>query len=316
MQIEQVDEDLRPALASTPSPDVTKPVVRWLIARLSGLVKAVPTDGVRVTEHISGAAKVRVYQPDAPRTDAAMLWVHGGGLILGSPKQDDPLVGGTASELGMTIVSAHYRLAPAHRYPAALDDVVAAWDWLQEQAATYGVDPARVVIGGESAGGGLAAAAAQLLRDRAEAEGTPAPIAQWLFAPMLDDRTAADRALDAVDHPVWNNRANHVGWSSYLGVEPGSIDVPRYAVPARRDDLTGLPPAWITWGDIELFAAEDAAYAERLRAAGVPTTVDIVPGGAHGFENWARHTPLAQSLLARARAWLGEAIATRTEDAG
>lgn len=308
MQIEQADEGLRGPLASTPFPDVTKPVVRWLIARLSGLVKAVPTDGVRVSEHISGPAKVRVYEPGTTRTDAALLWVHGGGLILGSPKQDDPLVGGTASALGITVVSAHYRLAPAHRYPAALDDVIAAWDWLQEHAAEYGVDPARVVIGGESAGGGLAAAAAQLLHDRSSAEGTPAPIAQWLFAPMLDDRTAADRTLDAVDHLVWNNRANHVGWTSYLGVEPGSADLPRYAVPARRDDLTGMPPAWITWGDIELFAAEDAAYADRLLAAGVPTTIDIVPGGAHGFENWARHAPVSQALLVRARAWLAGTI--------
>lgn len=309
MQIEQVDDDLHGPLASTPFPDVTKPAVRWLVARLSGLVKAVPTAGVTTTEHLGGAAKVRVYRPDAPRTDAAMLWVHGGGLILGSPKQDDPLVGGTASELGMTIVSAHYRLAPAHRYPAALDDVIAAWDWLQQHAAEYGVDPRRVVIGGESAGGGLAAAAAQLLHDRSRADGTPEPIAQWLFAPMLDDRAAADRSLDEVDHPVWNNRANHVGWTSYLGVEPGATEVPRYAVPARRDDLTGLPPAWITWGDIELFAAEDAAYAARLTAAGVPTTIDIVPGGAHGFENWARHAPISVALLTRARAWLAAVLA-------
>lgn len=308
MHLELVDDDLRPAIAATPFPDVTKPPIRWLVAKLSGLVKPVPAEGVTVSEVRDGPARVRVYRPHAPRTDAALLWVHGGGLIIGSPTQDDPLVGGTASELGITVVSAHYRLAPANRYPAALDDVIAAWDWLQDHAADYEVDPARVVIGGESAGGGLAAAAAQLLRDRSAAEGTPAPIAQWLFAPMLDDRTAADRSLDAIDHVVWNNRANHVGWKSYLGVEPGTSDVPRYAVPARRDDLTGLPPAWITWGDIELFAAEDAAYAERLRASGVPTTVDIVPGGAHGFENWARHAPISKALLARARAWLAEAI--------
>ncbi len=308
MHIEQVDDDLRPALARTPVLDVTKPPIRWLIAKLSGLVKPVPADGVAVSEVRDGPARVRVYRPAAPRTDAAMLWVHGGGLIIGSPTQDDPLVGGTASELGMTIVSAHYRLAPGHRAPAALDDVIAAWDWLQDHAADFGVDPARVVIAGESAGGGLAAAAAQLLHDRATASGAREPLAQWLFAPMLDDRTAADRSLDAVDHVVWSNRANHVGWRSYLGVEPGASEVPAYAVPARRDDLTGLPPAWITWGDIELFAAEDAAYAARLQDAGVAVTTDIVPGGAHGFENWARDTPPARALIARARAWLATTL--------
>jgi len=304
MHIEQVDDDLRAAIAATPVPDVTKPPIRWLVAKLSPLVKPVPADGVAVSEFRDGAARARLYRPLEQRTDAALLWVHGGGLILGSPTQDDPLVGGTASELGITVVSAHYRLAPARRFPAALDDVIAAWDWLQAHATELGVDPARVVIAGESAGGGLAAAAAQRLQDRAASEGTRTPLAQWLFAPMLDDRTAADRSLDAIDHVVWNNRANRVGWKSYLGVEPGAAEVPAYSVPARRADLTGLPPAWITWGDIELFAAEDAAYAERLRAAGVEVTTDIVPGGAHGFENWGRDTPLAKSLIARARTWL------------
>jgi len=308
MHIEQVDDDLRPAIAATPFPDVTKPPIRWLVAKLSGLVKPVPADGVTVTEVREGPARVRVYRPEHPRTDAAVLWVHGGGLIIGSPTQDDPLVGGTASELGVLVVSAHYRLAPAHRYPAALDDVIAAWDWLQQHAAELGVDPARVVIGGESAGGGLAAAAAQRLHDRAAASGSREPIAQWLFAPMLDDRTAADRSLDAVDHVVWNNRANRVGWKSYLGAEPGAAETPGDAVPARRGDLTGLPPAWITWGDIELFAAEDAAYAARLQDAGVEVTTDIVPGGAHGFENWARDTAPARALIVRARAWLADRV--------
>lgn len=309
MDIEKVDEDLRLKLAATPSPDVTKPAVRWLIARLSGLVKAVPTEGVAVSEVRDGPARMRIHRPDAPRTDAALLWVHGGGLVIGSPKQDDPLVGGTARELGMVAVAARYRLAPGRRFPAALDDVVAAWDWLQEHAADLGVDPARVIIGGESAGAGLAAAASQRLLDRAASEGTRTPIGQWLFAPMLDDRTAANRTLDAIDHPVWNNRANLAGWSAYLGQEPGAAEAPAYAVPARRTDLTGLPPAWITWGDIELFAAEDAAYAARLQAAGVDTTIDIVPGGARGFENWARETPPAVALVARARAWLAATTA-------
>ena len=282
--------------------------LRALAATFSDRMPATPTDGVSIIESAQGSVRMRMHLPDEVRTDAALVWVHGGGLILGSPRQDDPLAGGTAAELGMPVFAARYRVAPRGRFPGALDDVIAVWDAVQAQAEKFGIDPARVVIGGESAGGGLAAAAAQRLHDRAVAEGTPEPLGQWLFAPMLDDRTAADLSLDAPAHPVWTNRANRTGWRQYLGAQPGTVTPPPYAVPARRDDLSGLPSAFITWGDIELFAAEDAAYAARLAAAGVEVTTDIVAGAPHGFENWARHTEPAQALLERARDWLATRV--------
>jgi len=224
-----------------------------------------------------------------------------------APKQDDPLCADTAAQLGVTIVSVQDRHAPEHPFPAAFDDVLRAWEWLLTHASGLGIDPARIAIGGESAGGGLAAAAVHRIRDR----GGIQPCAQWLFAPMLDDRTAARRELDAGNHPVWNNAVNRFAWASYLGHEPGAAQPPEYAVPARRRDLTGLPPAWLYAGDIELFHHEIVDYADRLRSAGVETQLEIVEGGAHGFENWGRETELARRLLRTAQAWLADRLASK-----
>jgi acetyl esterase/lipase len=158
-------------------------------------------------------------------------------------------------------------------------------------------------VGGESAGGGLAASAVQRLHDAGAH-----PLGQWLFCPMLDDRTAARTELDDVGHFVWNNVSNRFGWSSYLGQAPGAPEVAPYAVAARRGELSGLPPAWICVGDIELFHDEDVDYARRLEAAGVPVTLDVTSGTPHGFENWAADTAPARMLVRRARAWLGELV--------
>jgi acetyl esterase/lipase len=206
----------------------------------------------------------------------------------------------TAERLGVVIVSVNYRFAPEHPFPAAHDDVRTGWLWFLEHAAEWGVDPRRIAVGGESAGGGLAASLVHRLHD----DGGVQPAAQWLFAPMLDDRTAARRELDEERHFVWDNLANHEGWSGYLGAEPGMADPPRYAVPARRTDLDRLPPTYLAYGDIELFAAEDRAYADALEAAGVPVTTDVVAGAPHGFENWAHGTAVAQAVTARAQSWL------------
>lgn len=160
-----------------------------------------------------------------------------------------------------------------------------------------------MAVGGQSAGGGLAASLVQRLHD--ERVGVAA---QWPFCPMLDDRTALNRALDAEDHLIWNNRSNLVGWRSYLGAALDADEPPRYSVAARRDDLSGLPPAWLYASDIELFHDEDVAYAQRLRAAGVDTTLDVISGAPHGVEAWAAGSGIARSLLKRARRWLGHAL--------
>ncbi|BBZ36945.1 alpha/beta hydrolase [Mycobacterium conspicuum] len=212
----------------------------------------------------------------------ALLWIHGGGYVIGSAEMDDRLCARFATRLGITVASVEYRLAPEHPYPAALQDCYAALTWL---AGLPGVDSARVAIGGASAGGGLAAALALWARDHGFT-----PAFQLLVYPMLDDRSAA--TADKAGYRLWNPRANRFGWSAYLGAAD-----PRVAVPARRDDLGGLPPAWIGVGTNELFHDEDLAYAERLRAAGVPCEVEVVPGAFHGFDIWAAKTPVAQRFF-------------------
>lgn len=300
MKLSTVAPELRARLRRTPQLPTDRPWARGLVRFLLRRLPAAAVPGVTRDQPDGAVPGVRVYRPDTRHSDAALLWIHGGGLIIGGAVQDDRFCGSTARELGIVIVSVEYRLAPEHPYPAALDDCHAGWTWLRQHAAALGVDPSRVAIGGQSAGGGLAAALVQRLQD---SDG-PQPVAQWLFCPMLDDRTAARRDLDAVRHRVWNNRLNRYGWRSYLAADPGAPTVPRYAVPARRDDLSGLPPTWIGVGDIDLFHDEDHEYARRLRAAGVPTTFHVVPGAPHGFEAWAPDTTITRDHIVTARDWL------------
>jgi acetyl esterase/lipase len=264
-------------------------------------------DGVRLRELPAGAVRLRVFTPDGGvppgGARAALLWVHGGGFVTGTPLQDDRFCAATARDLGVVVASVRYRLAPEHPFPAGVDDAFAAWVWLRQNAAALGADPARIAVGGQSAGGGLAACAVQRIHDA----GAGTPVAQWLFSPMLDDRTAA-RDLDGVRHRVWDNGLNRIGWRAYLGMPPGAAGVPAYAAAARRTDLAGLPPAWIGVGTVDLFHDEGLAYAAGLRAAGVDCTLDVVPGAPHGFESWAADTAPARDFVARARSWLDKAL--------
>jgi len=303
MDISRVDPSLREATQRAPKLNLENAIVRTAVSRLSGLMPGTRVDGVdRRVVRLGDGVRLRVYTPTQPN-GGALLWIHGGGLVLGAAAMDDTLCGETARDLGITIVSVDYRLAPRHPFPAAIDDVHRGWQWLQQNAADLHIDPTRVVVGGQSAGGGLAGCLVQRLHD----EGADVA-AQWLFCPMLDDRTAADRSWDAENHYVWNNRANLVGWRSYLGHAPGTATPPPYAAAARREDVTGLPPAWIYTSDIELFHDEDVAYAERLRDAGVDVTLDVISGAPHGVEAWAPDSLIARDVVARGRAWLGERL--------
>jgi acetyl esterase/lipase len=214
---------------------------------------------------------VRLFRPaGVPEPTPALLWIHGGGYVMGSAQQDDQLCRRFSKRLGITVASVNYRLAPEHPYPAPLEDCYSALTWL---AGLPAVDPGRVAIGGASAGGGLAAALALLARDRGEVT----PTFQVLVYPMLDDRSSI--TADNPNYRMWNTRSNNFGWAAYLG----DAD-PLVAVPGRRDDLSRLAPAWIGVGTHDLFHDEDLAYAERLRSAGVPCEVEVVPGVFHGFD--------------------------------
>lgn len=276
-----VAPEYRRLVRAVPWRDVT-PRNLPLIRRLTwvGRLLVRPASGATISDAHTDGARVRVYRPESAAQPAAVLWIHGGGLIMGRPDLDDGRASRLAAALGITVVSATYRLAPEHPFPAALDDCEAAWTWLQTHASTLGVDPTRVVIAGGSAGGGLAAALVQRLHD----SGAVQPVGQLLLYPMLDDRTAADASLDALSHPVWTNASNRTGWSAYLGQPPGRSDVPTHAVPARRRDLSGLPPAWIGVGTADLFLAENRAYARRLADAGVPVQLVEVEDAPHGFD--------------------------------
>jgi acetyl esterase/lipase len=252
----------------------------------------------------AGRVPLCLYRPAERRSGAALFWIHGGGYLIGRPAQDDRFCAEVAAQLGIMVVSVGYRLAPEHPFPAPLEDCHAGWAWLQRAAPSLGIDPRRVAIGGQSAGGGLAACLVHKVQD----EGPGKAAAQWLFCPMLDDRTAARRDLDAIGHRLWGNADNAVGWRAYLAAEPGGVSVPPCAVAARREDLARLPPAWIGVGDVDLFAEEDRAYAERLSRAGVKTTFVTVPGAPHGFEAWAPHTEIARRFLVGARDWLADAL--------
>ncbi|ULE34569.1 alpha/beta hydrolase [Mycobacterium sp. IDR2000157661] len=247
---------------------VTLPVIR-MVTRLQG--RHTPDDVEALT--LGSGVGVRLFRPaGVTQPGPALLWIHGGGYIIGTAAQDDVLCRRFARELGATVASVDYRLAPEHPYPAPLEDCYSALTWL---AGLPSVDPARVAIGGASAGGGLAASLALHARDRGEV-----PLAaQLLVYPMLDDRTVDRAGLDNPGHRLWNQSSNKFGWAAYLGDADRDV-----AVPARRQDLGGLPPAWMGVGTLDLFHDEDLAYAERLRAAGVPCEVEVVDGAFHGFD--------------------------------
>lgn len=254
-----------------------------LLRALSGLAGRRTPDDVEVLT-LGGGAVVRLFRPlEVTGTAPALLWIHGGGYVLGEARGDDGLCRRFTRELGITVASVEYRLAPEDPYPAALEDCYAVLTWL---AGLPAVDAGQVAIGGASAGGGLAAALALLARDRGEVT----PVLQLLNYPMLDDRSAT--APGSKRYRLWSPSNNRFGWAAYLG----DAD-PQLAVPARRDDLGGLAPAWIGVGTCDLFHDEDLAYADRLRQAGVPCHIEVVPGAFHGFDRLAPKAQVSQSFF-------------------
>ena len=246
-----------------------------------------------------------IYQP-AHRDErrlACIYHMHGGGFIAGSAAGMEALHRELVHSLNCVLVTVEYRLAPETPFPGPLEDCYAGLVWTFAQADMLAVDTQRIGVMGESAGGNLAAALCMLARDRGEL-----PIAfQHLMYPALDDRTCTrpDR------HPhtgefIWNLLSNAFAWRSYLDAEPGSEGISGYAAPARAQDLSGLPPAFIATGALDLFLDENLAYAARLLRAGVPTELHVYAGAFHGFDL----APSAQ-VSRRARRDSDEALKTR-----
>ncbi|MCX4855011.1 alpha/beta hydrolase [Streptomyces canus] len=226
--------------------------------------------------------------------------VHGGGMILGNNRVgvDGPLA--WAKELDAVVVSVEYRLAPEHPHPAPVEDVYAGLVWTSEHAEELGGDPERIVIAGASAGGGLSAALALLTRDRKG----PRPLGQLLMCPMLDDRNDSPSTYQMAGLGVWDRTANETGWTALLGELRGGPDVPAYAAPARAEDLSGLPPAFLDVGSAETFRDEVVAYASRIWQAGGVAELHVWPGGFHGFDGFAPQAALSQAARAAHVGWL------------
>lgn len=241
-----------------------------------------PTTTVFRDERVDATVQARIYSPpDAGPARPCVYWIHGGGYISGSALTVDPRLSRWVEELGCVAVAVEYRLAPEHPYPAPLEDCYTGLSWTVTHAERLGVDPARVVLAGSSAGAGLAAALGLLARDR----GGPPVAHQVLIYPMLDDRQAT-RSSQMDSTAVWGRPANALGWRAYLGPEASraAANLPGYAAPARAADLTGLPPAFVAIGGADLFRDESIAYAAGLMAAGVRAELHVYPGAPHGFE--------------------------------
>jgi acetyl esterase/lipase len=300
----QVQEAMSPLLAmmagATPPPAGDWQTRRQNVDGLLAMLAAgQPTpDDVKRTDYelttADGATlSLRWYTRDGATPGSAVLYVHGGGMILGSLELYDLAVARYVSASGIPMLQVEYRLAPEHPHPTPVEDCSAALGWLAEHAAELGVDPARIAVMGDSAGGGLAAGVALMARDR----GGPAIARQVLVYPMLDDRTTTPDP-EVAPYATWSYDDNVTGWGALLGEAVGTDDVSPYAAPARALDLAGLPPAYIEVGELDAFRDEDVAYARRLAAAGVSTELHVHPGCPHAFEAFAPDTDVARRSTA------------------
>jgi len=284
-----VDPDLAPLLELFPTMAFSTDLLPEIRSREFPMVSdpAVAAQVAMETRKVPGpegapAVSVRVYTPrDGAQVRPCIFHIHGGGYVVGTAAMMDPAHRALALDLNCIIVSADYRLAPETPFPGAIEDCYAALAWLFKEAPRLGVDSSRIGVMGESAGGGLAAALALLARDRKEYR----LAFQHLIYPMLDDRTC----VSSDPHPytgefIWTPHNNAFGWSALLNARPGSDGVSIYAAPARAEDLSGLPKAFISTGALDLFLEEDLEYARRLMRHGVSVEMHVYPGAYHAFD--------------------------------
>ncbi|SEG95675.1 Acetyl esterase/lipase [Nonomuraea solani] len=300
----QVAEALAPIVAamagSTPPPVGDVAARRVAVEGLIGHADtARPTpDDVKTTDHHLTTADgatilLRWYTKLGAEPGPAAVFFHGGGMILGNVGLFDGTVSRYVSASGTPILSVDYRRAPEHPHPTPVEDAYAGLVWLHEHAAELGVDPARIGVFGDSAGGGLAAAVSILARDR----NGPAIAKQILVMPMLDDRTLTPDP-EIAPFVLWSWDDNATGWQALLGEAAGGPDTPAYAAPARVADPSGLPPAYIEVGQLDIFRDEDLTYALRLGQAGVPVEFHLHPGVPHEFDGLAFTTDIARRVIA------------------
>ena len=272
---------------------------RTILKKLAERARIRDTSSIAVEEFAithsedSTTLNLKSFRPLTGSTEKpALLWIHGGGYVMGSAGDTDQTLAHIALETDCTVFSVDYRLAPEHAYPAALDDCFDCLLWLQKHANQLKIDPERIAIGGASAGAGLTAALALRARD----EGTQQVLFQLLIYPMLDHRhrTPSSRAIQ--DPNLWNEQTNRLAWALYLGALTDHDEIPLYASASLAADLTNLPPAFVCVGDLDIFLDEDIDYAQRLLQAGVPTELHVYPGVIHGFDMLAPDAAISQRL--------------------
>ena len=259
-------------------------------------VRTKPGPGVTVAQRFVGESSVRVlvFTPEQRAASRpAVLWIHGGGYVVGTPEFEAAGTGSLVNDLGVVAVSPDYRLAPEHPFPAGLDDCMETLRWMLSNADDLGIDPARVAVVGASAGGGLAAVVAQRCHD----EGIPLRT-QVLVYPMLDDRCTLRGDHNGQGRFAWTPDSNLYGWSAYLGRAPRMSDAPEYAAPARRVDVSGLAPAWIGVGTLDVFHDENVDYAARLTTSGVQCELITVEGMYHGADGIKPKAPSMRAFRA------------------
>ncbi len=281
--------------------------VRAMVAQMGERFTA-DTEGVDTTERtIPGkGGDIRLYisqAQGASEKQPCLLWLHGGGYLLGDG--DEPVGPVFAGQLGCTVVSVDYRLAPEHPFPAGPDDCYDALLWVHQHAESLGIDPSRIGIGGASAGAGMSAGVALMSRDR---QG-PALSFQFLLYPMLDNlHNTASGALD--NHAVWNRQTSLNAWEMYLDGTPG-LQASPYAAAGRAEDLSRLPPTYLTVGTEDLFRDECIDYAQRLMAARVPTQLAVFPGVFHSAEMLAPEAAVSQRMTHCLFSALGDLLKLR-----
>ena len=305
--VEQLDPELRVMLEKMPTDrplDLSEiPAARGKMKKMvTAMLADLPAvEGVTSQDRFAPGrtgdpdVRVRVYRPDDLRGKApALLWIHGGGYVMGDIDQDDRLMKQIAKRIGCVAASVDYRLAPEHPFPAPVEDCYSGLKWLFANAGGLGVDPARIAIGGASGGGGLCAGLALMTRDRGEVK----PVFQLLIYPMIDDRNVTPASHAITDPRVWNRESNRLGWKAYLGRDGGGAEVSPYAAASRATELTNLPPAYIPVGALDLFIDENIEYAQRLIQAGVPTELHVYPGAFHGFDLFAPSAKVSKQFKA------------------
>ncbi|MEY9849033.1 acetyl esterase/lipase [Streptacidiphilus sp. BW17] len=241
----------------------------------------------------------------APASRPALYYLHGGGFYCNDHRLGLNQLLETAERFGATLISAGYRLAPEHRYPAQIDDAYTGLLWVADHADELGIDPERIVVTGNSAGGGLGAALALTVRDK----GGPRLLGQLLMYPMLDDRNDSPSALQMDGVDFWDRSFNGFGWSALLGDAQGGPDVPAYAAPARATDLSGLPPAFLDVGSAECLRDEVLAYADRIWHAGGRAELHVWAGGIHAFDREIPEAQISQDAIAARHRWLERLLA-------